>query len=57
MVEPKLMDGWVRGIAATFRELSLDFRFVQTGFVRDYAALMLGASAVFVIYMVVVLAK
>ncbi|HEV3123009.1 MAG TPA: NADH-quinone oxidoreductase subunit L [Candidatus Dormibacteraeota bacterium] len=57
VVEPNVMDGWIRGIAATFRELSLDFRFVQTGIVRDYAALMLGASAVFVVYMVVVLAK
>jgi NADH-quinone oxidoreductase subunit L len=48
VVEPRVFDGWVRGIAQLFADISIDFRGVQTGLIRDYATGMLVFAGVFV---------
>jgi NADH-quinone oxidoreductase subunit L len=50
VVEPRFMDGWVRGIGQFFADISIDFRSIQTGLIRDYATLMLAFAVVFVIF-------
>lgn len=57
VVEPRVMDGWVGGLTNFFGEVSLDFRFLQTGLVRDYASMTLGAAGLFVLVMVVWIAR
>ena len=57
VIEPNVMDGWIRGIVDLFDELSLDFRGFQTGFVRDYAALFGFAGVVLVFVMAVWVAR
>ncbi|TMC49848.1 MAG: NADH-quinone oxidoreductase subunit L [Chloroflexi bacterium] len=56
VVEPGVMDGWVRGLADVFAGLSLDFRSYQSGLIRDYASYMIGATAVGVVVIVFVIA-
>ena len=57
LVEPRVMDGWIRGIAGALGEASLDFRFLQSGLLRDYATMMLGFAGIFVFVMVLVIAR
>jgi len=45
-VEPLYVDGAVRGVGEMVRALSADARLLQTGLVRDYAGMMMGAVVV-----------
>ena len=49
VVEPKGMDGWVRGAADAASDLGLMIRDSETGFIRDYASWMVlfAAAGVF----------
>ncbi|HXA28663.1 MAG TPA: NADH-quinone oxidoreductase subunit L [Candidatus Angelobacter sp.] len=48
IVEPRVFDGWVRGIGQLFADISIDFRAIETGLIRDYATGMLVFAGVFV---------
>jgi len=48
VVEPRVFDGWVRGVTQLFADVSIDFRAVESGLIRDYATGMLIAAAAFV---------
>jgi NADH-quinone oxidoreductase subunit L len=57
IVEPRVMDGWIRGLTQLFADVSIDFRSVETGLIRDYATGMLFFAGVFVLFIVVWIAK
>jgi NADH-quinone oxidoreductase subunit L len=57
LVEPRVMDGWVRGITQFFADISIDFRAVETGLIRDYATAMLFFAGVFVAFTVFLIAR
>jgi len=57
VVEPRVMDGWVRGLANLFADVSIDFRSVETGLIRDYATGMLFFAGVFVVFIVAVITR
>jgi NADH-quinone oxidoreductase subunit L len=57
IVEPRVMDGWIRGLTQLFADVSIDFRSVETGLIRDYATGMLFFAGVFVVFIVVVIAR
>jgi len=48
VVEPRVFDGWIRGMTQIFADVSIDFRAVESGLIRDYATGMLIAAAAFV---------
>ena len=48
IVEPRVIDGAVRGVANLFSDISIDFRAIETGLIRDYATGMLVFAGVFV---------
>ena len=48
VVEPGYMDGWVRGIGDLLSDFSGMIRATETGFIRDYASYMIGASVIVV---------
>jgi hypothetical protein len=54
VVEPTIMDGWIRGLVSMMRGFSVDLRSYETGFIRDYAALFTVFAVIFVIVVVVV---
>jgi NADH-quinone oxidoreductase subunit L len=49
VVEPKVMDGWIREITLTFEEMSAFFRGFETGMLRDYASYIIAFAAVFLV--------
>jgi NADH-quinone oxidoreductase subunit L len=57
VVEPDVMDGWIRGLISVMRGFSIDLRSFQTGFIRDYAALFALFAVIFVIVTVVVVSR
>jgi NADH-quinone oxidoreductase subunit L len=57
VLEPRVFDGWVRGVGQLFADISIDFRGVQTGLIRDYATGMLVFAGVFVFFIVWVIAR
>ncbi|GAC1343644.1 MAG: NADH-quinone oxidoreductase subunit L [Candidatus Dormibacteria bacterium] len=57
VVEPEVMDGWVRGVGRFFNGLSDVAREYQTGIVRDYAGYMMLAAAVFVGFFAVLVVR
>ncbi|MFN2451801.1 MAG: NADH-quinone oxidoreductase subunit L [Candidatus Dormibacteria bacterium] len=57
VVEPEVMDGWVRGLGRFFTGLSDVAREYQTGIVRDYAGYMMLAAAVFVGFFAVLVVR
>jgi NADH-quinone oxidoreductase subunit L len=57
VVEPDVMDGWIKGLVDLMRGFSADLRSYQTGFIRDYAAVFTVAAVVFVVVTVVFLAR
>jgi NADH-quinone oxidoreductase subunit L len=57
VVEPRIFDGWVRGVGQLFADISIDFRGVETGLIRDYATGMLVFAGVFVFFIVWVIAR
>ncbi len=57
VVEPRFMDGWIRGLTQLFADVSIDFRSVETGLIRDYATGMLFFAAVFVVFIVAVITR
>ncbi|HEV2427366.1 MAG TPA: NADH-quinone oxidoreductase subunit L [Acidimicrobiales bacterium] len=52
VVEPRIVDGAVRGLASSVRRSSEGVRKVQSGFVRQYALAMTMGLAVLVVYVV-----
>ena len=57
VVEPRFMDGWIRGLTQLFADVSIDFRSVETGLIRDYATGMLFFAGVFVVFIVAVITR
>jgi NADH-quinone oxidoreductase subunit L len=57
VVEPRIFDGWVRGVAQFFADISIDFRGVQTGLIRDYATGMLVFTGIFIVFTVLLIAR
>ncbi|HEY6377698.1 MAG TPA: NADH-quinone oxidoreductase subunit L [Candidatus Dormibacteraeota bacterium] len=57
VIEPRYIDGAVRGVGSALSELSVDFRTYQTGFIRDYAAIMTIGAVGFVAIMVLLVAR
>jgi NADH-quinone oxidoreductase subunit L len=57
VVEPRYIDGAVQGVGRLLSEVSLDFRTYQTGFIRDYAAIMTIGAVGFVAVMVLLVAR
>jgi NADH-quinone oxidoreductase subunit L len=57
VVEPRYIDGAVQGVGKVLSEVSLDFRVYQTGFIRDYAAIMTVGAVGFVAIMVLLVAR
>jgi NADH-quinone oxidoreductase subunit L len=49
VVEPQVMDGWIRGTASMVGDLGVMVRNAQTGLVRDYASYMIVAGALGVV--------
>ena len=57
VVEPRVMDGWVRVVADACSELGSWARDYQTGLIRDYASYMIAAAGVFVVATIVLVAR
>jgi NADH-quinone oxidoreductase subunit L len=57
VVEPRVMDGWIRGLTQLFADVSIDFRGVETGLIRDYATGMLLFAGIFVVFIVAVITR
>jgi NADH-quinone oxidoreductase subunit L len=57
VVEPRVMDGWVRGVADACSELGAWARDYQTGLIRDYASYMIVAAGVFVVATIVLVSR
>ena len=49
VVEPRVMDGWIRGLTDTASDFGQVFRTLQTGLIRDYAAYMVAFVVLFTI--------
>ena len=49
VVEPRVMDGWVRGVSDTASDFGQVFRGLQTGLIRDYASYMVAFVILFTI--------
>ncbi len=49
VVEPRVMDGWVRGVSDTASDFGQVFRGMQTGLIRDYASYMVAFVVLFTI--------
>ncbi len=50
ILDVKIIDGAINGIAHLFGETGSAMRFLQTGFARSYAAIMLGGAIVLILY-------
>ncbi|MFN2569759.1 MAG: NADH-quinone oxidoreductase subunit L [Candidatus Dormibacteria bacterium] len=57
VVEPVVMDGWVRGTRDLFADLSLAVRSSETGMVRDYATYTMAGAVAFLTAMLVVVLR
>jgi NADH-quinone oxidoreductase subunit L len=57
VIEPGVMDGWIRGLVDVMRGFSVDVRSYQTGLIRDYAALFAVFAVIFVVVTVVFVAR
>ena len=57
LVEPRVMDGWVRTVADACSELGAWARDYQTGLIRDYASYMIAAAGVFVVATIVLVSR
>jgi NADH-quinone oxidoreductase subunit L len=57
IVEPRVMDGWVRGLSQLFADISIDFRGIETGLIRDYATGMLLFAGIFIAMTVFLIGK
>ena len=52
VIEPKVIDGAVTGVAVAIRRSAEGLRKVQSGFVRQYALAMVLGFAVIIVYLV-----
>jgi NADH-quinone oxidoreductase subunit L len=52
VVEPKVIDGAVGGVAVAIRNSAEGLRKIQSGFVRQYALAMVLGFAVIIVYLV-----
>jgi NADH-quinone oxidoreductase subunit L len=50
ILDVQIIDGTVNGIARLFGETGSAMRFLQTGFARSYAAIMLGGAIILILY-------
>ena len=57
VVEPRVMDGFVKAIADACSELGAWARDYQTGLIRDYASYMIAAAGVFVVATIVLVSR
>jgi NADH-quinone oxidoreductase subunit L len=57
VIEPEVMDGWIKGLVELMRGFSVDMRTYQTGFIRDYAAVFTVGAVLFVVVTAVFLAR
>lgn len=57
VVEPRGMDGWVRGVSDTVSELGVWAREFQTGYIRDYASYTIAAAGIFVVATLVLVTR
>jgi NADH-quinone oxidoreductase subunit L len=57
VVEPRVMDGWVRVVGDACSELGAWARDYQTGLIRDYASYMIAAAGVFVVLTIVLVSR
>ena len=57
VVEPGVMDGWVRGTAYAADSVGDLVRSAQTGLIRDYASYMVASAAIFVVVVVWLVAR
>jgi NADH-quinone oxidoreductase subunit L len=57
IVEPRVMDGWIRLVANACSELGAWARDYQTGLIRDYASYMIAAAGVFVVATIVLVSR
>jgi NADH-quinone oxidoreductase subunit L len=57
VVEPRVMDGWVRLVVDACSELGAWARDYQTGLIRDYASYMIAAAGVFVVATIVLVSR
>jgi NADH-quinone oxidoreductase subunit L len=57
VVEPGVMDGWIRGLTEIMRGFSVDLRTYQTGLIRDYASLFAVFAVIFVVITIVFVAR
>jgi NADH-quinone oxidoreductase subunit L len=57
VVEPQVMDGWIKGTVSMVTDLGLMVRNAQTGLVRDYASYMIAAGAIGVVVVAAVTLK
>ncbi len=57
VVEPRGMDGWVRGTAAMFDDLGVGIAERQSGLIRDYATYMLAFAVIGILFVLGLWAK
>ncbi len=57
VVEPRVMDGWIRAVADACSELGVWAREYQTGLIRDYASYMIAAAGIFVVATIVLVSR
>jgi NADH-quinone oxidoreductase subunit L len=57
VVEPRVMDGWIRVVADACSELGVWARDYQTGLIRDYASYMIAAAGIFVVATIVLVSR
>ena len=57
VIEPRVMDGWIRLVADACSELGIWARDYQTGLIRDYASYMIAAAGLFVVVTIVLVSR
>jgi NADH-quinone oxidoreductase subunit L len=53
IVEPLVMDGWIRGVTGVASDFSTAFRTAQSGLIRDYASYMVLFAVIFTIAVII----
>jgi NADH-quinone oxidoreductase subunit L len=53
VVEPLVMDGWIRGVTGVASDFSTAFRTAQSGLIRDYASYMVLFAVIFTIAVII----
>ena len=53
LVEPRVMDGWIRGVSGVATDFSGAFRTAQSGLIRDYASYMVLFAVLFTVAVII----